>query len=155
MNTESLTILIQLIGNIAIIIGIIVAIVQVMQMKKQRKELAAIEFINTWQTPEFAKAVNKLQYLPDSVSTKQIRNKSKEMENHAFFVAGFFESTGVLVYRKIIPLAVVDDLIGGVIQVIWKKLEPWIMEWREERNPKFAEWFEWLKNEISKRDKQI
>ena len=51
MNTQTLLIIVQLIGTLAVIIGIIIAIVQVMQLKKQRKELATIEFLKSWQTP--------------------------------------------------------------------------------------------------------
>jgi len=75
------------------------------------------------------------------------------MENYAFMVHSFFESTGILVNRKIISFDVVNDLVGGVIQVTWKKLELWIREWRESRNPVAGEWFEWLKVEIEKTSK--
>lgn len=73
------------------------------------------------------------------------------MESYAFMVHSFFESTGISVKRKIISFDVVDDLVGGVIQVTWNKLELWIYEWCEARNPaagEWFEWFEWLKNEI-------
>jgi uncharacterized protein DUF4760 len=151
MNIDTLLIIAQLIGTLAVIIGIIIAIVQVMQLKKQRKELATIEFFNAWQSPEFTKAVNELQYLPDRVTSEELKVKSPEMENYAYLVSGFFESTGVLVSRQIISLDVVDDLIGGVILVTWKKLELWIQEWRSDKNPQAGEWFEWLKNEIETR----
>jgi len=148
MDTQTILIIAQLFGNLAITVGIIIAIVQVKQMKKQRKEMAAIEFFNAWLTPEFTKAVNEIQYLPDRVSTKELIATKPEMESYAFQVHSFFESTGVLVNRKIISFNVVNDLVGGVVQVIWKKLELWIQEWREERNPVAGEWFEWLKTEI-------
>ena len=35
----------------------------------------------------------------------------------------------------------------------WKKLEQWIHEWRESRNPIAGEWFEWLKVEIENKSK--
>ena len=81
MNSETLLIIAQLFGNLAITVGIIIAIVQVRQMRKQRKEMAAIEFINAWQTPEFSKAVNEIQFLPDRVSSEALRSAHPEMEN--------------------------------------------------------------------------
>lgn len=148
MNTETLLIIAQLFGNLAITVGIIIAVVQVKQMKKQRKEMAAIEFFNAWLTPEFTKAVNEIQFLPDRVSSNELKTAKPEMESYAFLVHSFFESTGILVNRQIISFNVVNDLVGGVIQVTWKKLELWIQEWREARNPIAGEWFEWLKTEI-------
>jgi len=148
MDTQTILIIAQLFGNLAITVGIIIAIVQVKQMKKQRKEMAAIEFFNAWLTPEFTKAVNEIQLLPNQITTKKLIASKPEMESYAFLVHSFFESTGILVNRKIISFNVVNDLVGGVIQVVWKKLEVWIKEWREERNPVAGEWFEWLKNEI-------
>ena len=68
-------------------------------------------------------------------------------------VHSFFESTGILVNRKIISFDVVNDLVGGVVQVTWKKLELWIHEWRESRNPVAGEWLEWLKVEIENKSK--
>lgn len=148
MNTQTLLIIAQLFGNLAITVGIIIAILQVKQMKKQRKEMAAFEFFHAWQTPEFSKAVNEIQFLPDGVSTEELKAAKPEMESYAFLVHSFFESTGILVKRQIISFNVVNDLVGGVIQVTWKKLETWIHEWRQARNPVAGEWFEWLKSEI-------
>ena len=148
MNTQTLLIIAQLLGNLAITVGIIIAILQVKQMKKQRREMAAFEFFHAWQTPEFSKAVNEIQFFPDGVSTEELKAAKPEMESYAFLVHSFFESTGILVNRQIISFNVVNDLVGGVIQVTWKKLETWILEWRKARNPVAGEWFEWLKTEI-------
>ena len=148
MTIQTMLIIAQLVGTLAILIGIIIAVVQVKQIKKQRKEIATIEFLNSWQTPEIAKAINEIQFLPDNVLPEELKEATPEMEKNAFLVHSFFEGAGILVKRQIISFDVVDDLVGGVIQVTWTKLELWIQEWRNEKNPIAGEWFEWLKNEI-------
>ncbi len=153
MNTQTLLVIVQLIGTLAVFIGIIIAIVQVNQLKKQRKEIATIEFLKSWQTPEFTKALNEIQFMPDHVAPQELRSSKNEMDSYAYLVHSFFESTGLMVKRGIISFEVVNDLIGGVIQVTWMKLDIWIQEWRDERNPSAGEWFEWLKTEIEKRHK--
>ncbi len=153
MNTQTLLIIVQLIGTLAVIIGIIIAIVQVMQLKKQRKELATIEFLKSWQTPEFTKALNEIQFMPDHVAPEELRSSKTEMDSYAYLVHSFFESTGLMVKRQIISFDVVNDLVGGVIKVTWRKLDMWVHEWREARNPEAGEWFEWLKTEIEKKSK--
>ncbi len=75
------------------------------------------------------------------------------MDSYAYLVHSFFESTGLMVKRQIISFDVVNDLVGGVIKVTWRKLDMWIHEWREARNPEAGEWFEWLKTEIEKKSK--
>ncbi len=153
MDTQTILIIVQLFGNLAITVGIIIAIVQVKQMKKQRKEMAVFEIFKSWQTPEFTTALNEIQLMPDHVTPEDLRNSKPEMDNYAYLVHAFFESTGLMVKRKIISFDVVDDLVGGVIQVTWKKLDMWIQEWRNERNPSAGEWFEWLKTEIENKSK--
>ena len=153
METQTLLITVQLLGNLAIAVGIIIAIIQVKQNKKQRKEMAAFEIFKSWQTPEFTEALNEIQFLPDHVTIDELRASKPKMDSYAYLVHSFFESTGLMVKRKIISFDVVDDLIGGVIQVIWKKLDMWIQEWRNEINPSAGEWFEWLKTEIENKSK--
>ena len=111
MNTQTLLIIAQLLGNLAIAAGIIIAVLQVRLMNRQRKEMAAIEFFNAWLTPEFTKAVNEIQFLSDKVSSKKLKAAKPEMESYAFLVHSFFESTGILVNRKIISF----DYLGGAV----------------------------------------
>ena len=153
MDTETLLIIAQLFGNLAITVGIIIAIIQVKQNRKQRKEMAAFEIFKSWQTPEFTEALNEIQYLPDHVTINELRDSNPKMDSYAYLVHAFFESTGLMVKRNIISFDVVNDLVGGVILVTWKKLDIWIKEWRNERNPYAGEWFEWLKTEIENKSK--
>ena len=153
MDTETLLIIVQLFGNLAITVGIIIAIIQVKQNRKQRKEMAAFEIFKSWQTPEFTEALNEIQYLPDHVTINELRGLNPKMDSYAYLVHAFFESTGLMVKRKIISFDVVNDLVGGVILVTWKKLDIWIQEWRNEKNPNAGEWFEWLKTEIENKSK--
>ena len=151
MDKQTLLIILQLLGNLAIVIGIIIAIVQIKQNRKQRKEMAAFEIFKAWQTPEFTQALNEIQFMPDHIEPNKLKSIKPEMDNYAYLVHAFFESTGLMVKRDIISFEVVDDLIGGVILVIWRKLDVWILDWREKRNPIAGEWFEWLKTEIEKK----
>ncbi len=153
METQTLLIIAQLLGNLAITVGIIIAIIQVKQNQKQRKEMAVFEIFKSWQTPEFTEALNEIQLIPDHVSPGELRSTKPKMDSYAYLVHSFFESTGLMVKRKIISFDVVDDLVGGVIQVTWMKLDIWIQEWRNERNPAAGEWFEWLKTEIENKSK--
>lgn len=153
MDTQTLLVIAQLLGNLAITVGIIIAVIQIKQNKKQRKEIAVFEIFKAWQTPEFTEALNEIQFMSDHVTPKDLRSSKLKMDSYAYLVHAFFESTGLMVKRQLISFEVVDDLVGGVIQVVWKKLDMWIQEWRDERNPAAGEWFEWLKTEIENKSK--
>jgi hypothetical protein len=55
------------------------------------------------------------------------------------------ENVGVMMYQRIVPSAVVCNLIGSSTVILWRKLEPWIEDLRNELDNPFAfEWFQWL-----------
>ena len=64
-------------------------------------------------------------------------------------VGNFLEGVGVLVKRRLIDPALVDDLLSGLIILMWEKFGPLILEVRKRHKyPQFLEWFEYLYNEI-------
>ena len=150
-NIETLANYAEILGVVSVIAGIIFAIVQLRQFRNQRTQLAAVELIRAWQTPEFTKALKTLQMLPDSAQPGSLRDQSADLENMAFVVGMFFEGVGVMVYLKLIHLDIVDDLMGGVTRVVWTKLSVWVEDWRTERNPRAYEWWEWLNQQLDER----
>jgi len=77
---------------------------------------------------------------------------SRAVRSAVLTVAMRFETTGYMVFRRVIPLAMVDDLYGGVIRVAWNRLGPWIQLHRERTgNQKAFEWFQWLAERLINR----
>lgn len=45
-----------------------------------------------------------------------------------------------------------QDLVGGIVVVMWRKLEPWVMRLRIEQSyPSDSEWFQWLAEQLEQR----
>ena len=66
--------------------------------------------------------------------------------------ADLWENVGVLVKRKLVDISLVADLFN--VSFRWEKLKPWVEETRRRYNsPKVYEWFEYLYNEVKKREK--
>ena len=62
-----------------------------------------------------------------------------------FRVGGFFETLGALVKRKVVPLALVEDMFHGVIHRGWLKAQKPIEEYRNRTKHRgFMEWFEYI-----------
>ncbi|MEM0007858.1 MAG: hypothetical protein QXR89_06310 [Candidatus Bathyarchaeia archaeon] len=59
-------------------------------------------------------------------------------------------------HRKLIDIGLVDDLFSGMIIRYWEACKPYIEEARKQLNyPQYAEWFEYLYNEMKKKQQQL
>jgi hypothetical protein len=133
----------EILGAIVVIGGVVFAVIQIRQFRRQRLEVAAIELIRSWQSPEFTRALTVIEHLPDGISAAKLRAHSSECESMAKMIGNTLESTGVMVYRRILPLALVDELMGGSVVILWRKLAAWIEESRKEQSSEnYYEWFQ-------------
>jgi len=68
-----------------------------------------------------------------------------EVSEYPYEVEAFFEEVGFLVNKKYVDIDVIVDRLGGYIISNWKKLEPWILAVRKEREDRtFGEHFQKL-----------
>jgi len=66
----------------------------------------------------------------------------------------FYERVGILLHRKLIDIKLVDDLFGRFIKNDWEKVKPIAEGIRKEETEKYYEWFEYLYNEMKKREQK-
>ena len=72
-----------------------------------------------------------------------------------FRVAWFFNGIGVLLQSKLADTELVDKLFGYMVISLWEKLKPVIEGMkRQSDEPRSLEWFEYLYNEMKKRQQQ-
>jgi hypothetical protein len=72
------------------------------------------------------------------------------------FIDNFFNQVGCLLYRKLIDADLVRDVFSYRVEFFWKKAEPLIKGCRKESNqPEMGKWFEYLYNEMKKREQQV
>lgn len=68
-----------------------------------------------------------------------------EISEYAYEVEAFFEEVGFLVNKKFVDIDVIVDRLGAYIVSNWKKLEPWILAVRKDREDRtFGEHFQRL-----------
>lgn len=155
MDLTTLANLARIIGSVAVISGIIFGIIQVRQYQQQRRDIAAVQLVNSFQNPDFNKSLRKIWSLPDDASVRKIRDLGDNWEEAAFQVGMTLETMGVLVYRRIVPLSILDELMGDAILVLWRKLRPWVEHLRTEQQRDSAyEWFQWLADRLSETDRR-
>ena len=70
-------------------------------------------------------------------------------------VDNFFQEVGILLHRGFIDAGLVTDIFTYRVELLWKKAEPIIQGVRKESNqPEMGKWFEYLYNEMKKREQK-
>jgi hypothetical protein len=72
-----------------------------------------------------------------------------------YMVINYLNEVGMLLHRGFIDIESVDELFSYRIAFFWEKLKPLIEGWRKQLNPQVAEWFEYLYDEMKKREQQL
>jgi len=154
MDLQTLGALAEIFGFMAVIAAIIFGFIQVRQFKRSRQDLAAIELARSFQNREFTQAFRLIHSLPEDISAEEFAQKDKEYIDAAFSLSMKYETMGVLVYRDVVPISAVQELVGGVAITLWQRLCPWIYSLRKDQNNvHILEWFEWLVNKLEENDR--
>ena len=135
----------ELIGAGSIVTGLIVGWIQLRHLRRQQRDVVAINLAQTFYSRDLARSIALLQHLPDGISLAQLRERGDDYEQAAITVVTSFETMGLLVFKRIAPMDLVMDLAGGIVSTMFKKLRHWLEELREEQQqPSWGEWFERL-----------
>ena len=146
----------QAVEAIAVVIAVGLAIVQVRQYRREKRREAALELLHSFQTPQFAKALNIVFNLPDGLSKDEIETTVGDDFHLVYALMTTWESLGILVFRGEVDLDLVDDFFSGPIKISWQKLKGHVMGERSmlERDT-IEEWFQWLTERLAERESQM
>ena len=135
----------EILGALVVVGGLIFAVLQMRSIRQQRREMAAIELFRFFGNPEFNRAYETVLKLPDGLTTAEIEARSPGMEHCAMLICTTMENIGVMTHQRIVPYAVVKNLMGASTIILWRKLAEWVFALREETgSPQAFEWFQWL-----------
>lgn len=71
-------------------------------------------------------------------------------------VGNFFNEVGILLHRRLMDIGLATDLFTYGAAMIWEKMKPLVEGIRKELNqPEAAKWFEYLYNEMKKREQTL
>jgi hypothetical protein len=138
----------EILGGLAVIGGVAFGVFQVAHLRGHRRDVVAFELGRSIQTPDFAIALRRVMALPVGVDACEIRRR-EGAEDAALHVSLVFESIGLMLHRGIVQRSIAWELVGGVVPAVWDRIGGWAEEVRREQaNPKFEEWTEWLAREL-------
>ena len=146
----------EIFGATAIVGGAVFGIIQVYEYRQRRRLQAAADLCRTFREPALARSVVLLKSLPDGLSLEEFRNLDSSYEEAAQMVGMAFETMGLLVQKDIASLTIVQELAGGLLLMLWRKIEFQIKDTRaEQNNPRFGEWVQWLVERIEEREHEM
>lgn len=155
MDFNEIVNIVQVLGILAVIFGIWVGLKQLKLLRNQRRDLAIMECARAFEDKEFTEAYRLLTSLKAGQTREQLLTRGEEYEIAALRASMKFETIGLLVYKGVVPIDAIEDLVGGAALVIWKILVPWIKETRSDRSHStFLEWYQWLVDRLVERGEQ-
>lgn len=128
---------------LTVLVGVIFGILTAIQWKRTRALAAAVEVVRAIQTREFVESIQWILKLPEDAAPELVVSKPENI-SAAYVVSHAFESLGVLVFYRLLPLHLVDHLIGGYVRASWRRLKPHVEADRAVFGVMFGEWFQWL-----------
>ena len=144
----------ELVGGIVVVGGLAFAIVQLAQLRRQRREMAAIELSRSFSNPAFARALQHVIELQPGMTGDELQRLDDESRDAMMLLSLTFESVGIMVHRRIVDIDIVWELMGGVVITAWERIRPWAIDQRDRSGSgKFDEWLEWLAAELVEYEK--
>lgn len=134
----------QSLSAVAVVAGGAFAATQLRAMRNQRRDLAVIEAVHEFRTPDLRKAMGKILPLERPVGDADIAlDPSLADAIEEIVYAG--ESCGVLVCEGAIGLATIDRSLGGFLRRAWEQIKGYVLIERHRRHTEnYAEFFQWL-----------
>jgi len=136
-----------------VIVGVALAVLQLRDLVKTRQTDLIMRLYSRFGSEGFQKTLDKVRRR----EAKGFHDYEEKYGLAEWIAIGtFFEGIGVLLYRKLIDIGLVDDLFTSPIKMSWDKMKDSIIEARKEYGqPTIFEWFEYLANEMKKREQQL
>lgn len=128
---------------LAVVVTIIFGVATVLHGRRLRYLTVAVGLVESIQTDAFTHAMERILELPERADPDLVL-ADREAVHAAYVVGHVFESLGVIVFHRLLPLDIVDELVGGYLRASWARLSPYVARRRATLGPTFAEWFEWL-----------
>lgn len=152
MDLNSLVNLTQILGIFVLIYGMLLGLKQFRLFRNQRRDLAIMECARSFEDQDFTESYRLLTGIEPGKTKTEINALGEEYETAALRAGMKFETIGLLVYKGVVPIDAMEDLVGGAALTLWNILEKWVIETRLIRShDSFLEWYQWLVDRLNER----
>jgi len=135
-----------------VLVGVAYYILDLRHQTKMRRTDLLVRLCSTMQSKDWLEAWDRVDSLQSDDLIK-LRDEHRTVEINQVYQ--FFEEIGILLQMRLVDIDLVDKLLHGLVKNTWEKLKPVAEYGRKLRNdPKIAQGFEYLYNEMQKREQQ-
>ena len=131
MNLQTLANIAEIFGAVLVITGVFFGLMEVRHYRQQRQETASMEIMRAFQNLEFNRALRLVMDYEQECMRCNEQNMPRELQDAAMLVSTTMEAVGLMVFQRIVPFRLVQQLMGGTIQASWRVLRPhttWLRE---------------------------
>jgi len=133
-------------------------VLQIRHQNRMRQIDMLMRLYATWGSEDLQKAawtVLELKFKDYDDYVKKYGTSGTPANVAIFKVAWFFNGIGVLLQGKLADIKLVDKLFGYMVIWLWEIMKPIVEGERKQFNqPKSLEWFEYLYNEMKRREQK-
>jgi hypothetical protein len=140
-------------ASASVIAGVVYYTLQIRHQTRIRQTDLVMRLYSTRGSKEFQEAVKNVM----TAKPENYKDYENWWEWSDFIeVLIFFEGIGILLYRKLIDIKLADDLFSTLIKASWEKIRSVVENVRKyNSSPAIAEHFEYLYNEMKKREQKL
>ena len=136
-----------------VLVGVTLAYLEVRSLVEARRTDLVISLYRDFGNKDYQRAWQ-------AVITSEYKDYNDYVEKYGldetYQVVMPFEGMGTLLHMNLRDVALVQHLIHGQTVSTWEKMRPMIEGHRQQLDqPQFCEWFEYLYNELQKREQQL
>jgi hypothetical protein len=142
LNLQTLANLAEIFGVVLVITGVFFGLMEVRHYRQQRQETATMEIMRAFQSHGFTRALRLVMDYEQECRHCGEEPMPQELQDAAMLVSTTLEAVGLMVFQRIVPFRLVQQLMGGTIQASWRVLRPHT-EWMREKlcRSSIHEWF--------------
>jgi hypothetical protein len=141
------------VASASVVAGVIYYLFQIRLQTKARQTDLVIRLYTAFASKEMRQTWEKVRTREDTDFNAYQEKFGLSDVNE---IGWFFEGVGVLLHRKLIDIAVVDDLFSSPVKISWEKLKLLAEgERKQSGRPQIWEWWEYLYNEMQKREQKL
>jgi hypothetical protein len=142
-----------------VLVGVAYYILDMRHQSKVRQTDLIMRLYSTWQSKELTDATLKvwnLEFKDYSDFVKKYGPWYSETEVYSAFrmVINFFNEIGILLRRRLVNVEMVSAMLTMGTTITWEKIRPLVEGGRRQAGPRFLEDFEYLYNEMNKREQR-
>lgn len=149
MTLQTLANIAEIVGALLVITGVFFGLMEVRHYRQQRQEAASMEIMRAFQSHDFTRSLRLVMDYEQQCQRCGEETIPQELQDAAMLVSTTLEAVGLMVFQRIVPFRLIQQLMGGTIQASWRVLQPHT-EWLREKlsRPSVHEWFQWLSERL-------